>query len=114
MTQLAAGNKPQPWKPADATDAIRTLVTSEHDLYLTGHAKSQMLARDLILSDLRHVLKFGFVYEDPMAATQPGCFKYEIESTTPEGARVVRLIAIPWVNPPHIKIVTVMWRDEGL
>lgn len=115
MTHPTAGRKPQPWKPADATDAIRTLVKAdEFTLDLSRHARDQMFERGLIVSDLLHVLKFGFVYEEPVPATTKGCFKYKVESTTPEGNRVVRLIAIPRVKPPEIKIATVMWRDEPL
>ncbi len=71
-----------------------------------------MRERDLIVSEVLHVLKFGFIYEDPEPATQKGCYKYKVESTSPAGARVVRVVAIPWAEPPEIKIVTVMWRDE--
>jgi hypothetical protein len=73
-----------------------------------------MSRRDLIVGDVLHVLKHGFVYEEPVAATQPGCFKYKMEATTPAGSRVVRVVAIPWANPPEIKIITVMWRDEAI
>jgi hypothetical protein len=83
-------------------------------LDLTGHAREQMRERDLIVSDVLHVLKHGFVYEDAVPATQKGHFKYKIETTSPVGSRVVRIVAIPWVNPPEIKIVTVMWRDEAM
>lgn len=73
-----------------------------------------MIARDLYTPDIMHVLKHGFVYENPIAATQKGCFKYKVESTTPVGPKVVRVVAIPWIQPPEIKIVTVMWRDEPI
>lgn len=73
-----------------------------------------MKERDLIVSDVLHVLKHGFVYDNPEPATQRGCFKYKIETTSPAGSRVVRVVAIPWANPPEIKIVTVMWRDEAM
>jgi hypothetical protein len=83
-------------------------------LDLTGHARSQMSERDLIVGDVLHVLKHGFVYEEPESATREGCFKYKLESTTPSSTRTVRVVAIPWVNPAEIKIVTVMWRDEPI
>ena len=104
--------KDQPWKPADATGAIRTLATGNFRLDLTGHAKEQMAARDLITGDVVHVLKNGFVYEDPEAATQSECFKYRVECTAPASSRTVRVIVIPWCDKPEIKVVTVMWRDE--
>ena len=105
--------KPQPWRPADATDFIRRLSLDPGlTLDFTVHARDQMQVRDLIVSDVLHVLKHGFVYETPEQATQVGCFKYKIETSTPAGPRVVRVVAIPWASPAEIKIVTVMWRDE--
>lgn len=113
MSKGTARNRSQPWKPADATDAIRSIsIDDALTLDFTAHAKSQMMERNLIVSDVLHVLKHGFVYEDPDNATQKDCFKYKVESRSPEGARIVRVIAIPWNNPPEIKIVTVMWKDE--
>jgi Domain of unknown function (DUF4258) len=115
MNQPGARQKPQPWSPADATDAIRSLVgDGRFTLALTSHARDQILARDLISSDVLHVLRHGFVYERPEPATRPGFYKYKVETTSPAGSRVVRVIAIPCINPPEIKIVTVMWRDEAV
>jgi hypothetical protein len=104
--------KGQPWKPADATLAIRRLAGGVYTLNLTEHAKAQMATRGLYTPDVMHVLKRGFVYEDSETATRPECFKYKVECVTPNGPRTVRVVAIPWCDPPEIKIVTVMWRDE--
>ena len=115
MVAMTSREKLQPWKPSDATDAIREISKdAAFMLDLTGHAKEQMNARDLITSDVLHVLKYGFVYEIAEQATKPNCYKYKVESTTPAGARIVRVVAIPWTTPPEIKIVTVMWRDEPM
>lgn len=115
MNADMARQKQQPWKPADATDSIRSISRDvKFTLDLTGHALEQMSERDIISPDVLHVLKHGFVYLDPEPATKIGCYKYKIESTSPAGARVIRLVVIPWSNPPEIKIVTVMWRDEAL
>lgn len=114
MKRLASIKRPQLWNPADATDAIRHLAAlSNMTLHLTLHARSQMAARDLIVGDVLHVLKHGFVYENPEPATQDGCFKYQIEASTPTSTRTVRVVAMPWVEPSEIKIVTVMWRDDA-
>lgn len=115
MNQIISRDKLQPWKPSDATDAIRGISSDDaFTLDLTSHAKDQMNARDLIISDILHVLKHGFVYDSPEQATKPNCYKYKVESTTPAGAKIVRVVAIPWSIPPEIKIVTVMWRDEPM
>lgn len=110
----AARQKPQPWKPADATEAIRSISQDNTFLDLTGHARDQMAARDIIVSDVLHVLKHGFVYEMPESATKSGFYKYKVESKSPAGPRDIRLVVIPWSTPPEIKVVTVMWRDEIL
>jgi Domain of unknown function (DUF4258) len=113
MSQSAARRKLQPWKPGDATDAIRSIsIDEDFTLDLSSHASSQMAERNLIVGDVLHVLKHGFVYDEPEQATQRNCFKYKIESRSPEGPRIVRIVAIPWHSPPEIKVVTVMWKDE--
>jgi hypothetical protein len=113
MTVATVLRKPQPWKPADATDAIRTIAGGEFRLNLTRHAREQMSRRGLIVGDVTHVLKTGFVYEEPEATTRGGLYKYQMECPTPNGgARSVRTVVIPHVDPPEIKIVTVMWVDE--
>ncbi len=105
--------KSQPWKPSDATDSIRQIsAQDDFTLDLTAHAREQMRVRDLITGDVLHLLKYGYVYVDPIPATRNGCFRYEVESSVPSSSQVVRIVAIPWPRPPEIKIVTVMWRNE--
>lgn len=71
-----------------------------------------MAERKLLMGDILHVLKNGYVFEDGQPTTQAGCFKYRIECTTPNsGGRTVRVVLIP-SSSDAIKIVTVMWRDE--
>ena len=69
--------------------------------------------RDLKMGDLLYVLKNGFVYAPPETATQPGLWKYYIETGSPNsGNRVVRAVVIPDVSRNWAKVVTVMWADE--
>ena len=76
------------------------------------HAKSQMQERDLIMGDVLHVLKNGFVYEDPKPATQKGRYRYRMISKTPNSSnREVAVIVIP-DPPPAVVLVSVMWVDE--
>jgi hypothetical protein len=71
-----------------------------------------MAARDLLMGDVLHVLKHGFVYDEAERATQIGLFKYKIESATPNCfGRTVRVVVIPSMSS-EVKIVTVMWKDE--
>ena len=96
--------------PADATDFIRKKSSENLDILLTAHTKQQMEERGLIMGDITHVLKFGFVYERGESATQLGYFKYKMECETPNSnGRVVRVVVIP--SQKSMKIVTVMWRD---
>ncbi len=71
-----------------------------------------MAERDLVTGDVLHVLKHGFVYDDPEPSTQDGFFKYKMECRTPNsGGRVVRIVVIPSTGNA-VKLVTVMWKDN--
>ncbi len=106
--------KLQPWTSADATSSIRQMGQSSNlTLSYSIHFKERLSERDLLLGDVLHVLKHGFVYDEPKAATQPGLFRYRIETRTPNsGNRNVRLVVIPDPTRCWIKVVTVMWADE--
>jgi hypothetical protein len=68
--------------------------------------------RDLLMGDVLHVRKHGFVYEQGERATQAGLFKYQMESITPNSrGRTVRVVVIPSMSS-EVKIVTVMRKDE--
>ena len=107
--------KPQPWTPADATDEIRAIATSERpplSLILTKHASEQMQERSLYTGDVLFILKQGFVFGNAVASTRAGYYKYAVQSRSPNsGNRTVRVIAIPDPDRGHVKIVTVMWVD---
>ncbi len=104
----------QPWKPADATSNINQIGSDPTcSVSYTKHAKEQMLARGLIMSDVLYVLRNGYVYEDPVESTLAGLYKYKVESRSPNsGRRILRVIAVPDGKPCQIKVITVMWRDE--
>ncbi len=71
-----------------------------------------MKARDLVIGDVLHVLKYGFVYEPAQMSTQAGYYKYLMESTTPNSnRRKVRVVVIP-AESPASKVVSAMWVDE--
>lgn len=107
--------RPQPWCPADATDAIRELASGRQLNFIrTKHANEQMLERSLIVGDVLHVLKRGFVYDEPEPSTREGLFKYRMESSTPNSnQRTLRVVVIPCQRDSILKVVTVMWRDEN-
>lgn len=104
----------EPWSPRRATDEIRRISASPNfSLAYKIHAMQRESERGLSVSDVRHVLRHGFVYEDPKPATQSGYFRYQIQCKTPNsGGRVIRLVVIPNAGTLTIKLVTVMWVDE--
>jgi hypothetical protein len=105
--------KPQPWSCADATDMIRRLAVDQRlCLSKSVHFDDQLSDRDLIMGDALYVLKNGFVYREAQTSTQPGLFKYRIDSMTPNAVRTVRIVAIPDPQRCWMKLVTVMWVDE--
>jgi hypothetical protein len=104
---------PGEWKPADATVRINQCGhRADLTLNMTTHARDQLALRDLIMGDLRHLLKFGFVFDTARPATRAGFFKYVIEGTTPNSeGRTVCAVLIP-DGGNELTVVTVMWRDE--
>lgn len=66
------------------------------------------------MSDLLFVLKNGFVYEDAQPSTLPDFYKYRVEGQSPNsGSRYLRVVAIPDEKSCQLKVITIMWRDEG-
>ena len=103
---------PGKWSSATATQKINRCANSDElSLSWTHHAREQMFERGLIMSDILHVLRLGFVYEEAQDTTRPHLFKYIIEATTPNSdGRTVGLVVIP-DGVRELKLVTVMWRD---
>lgn len=72
-----------------------------------------MAVRDLIMSDVLFVLKYGFIHLEPVPSTRNGYNKYAMESKSPNGGnRTVRVVVIPEKKACFLKIITVMWVDE--
>lgn len=106
--------KKQPWSSGDATDEIRRIARSDRlRVTYSQHSKDQMAVRDLIVGDVLYVLKNGFVHRQAQTSTQPGLYKYRIESRTPNSNnRGVAVIVIPDPGTVWMKIITVMWDDD--
>ena len=102
------------WDTGDATKKINTMAKSFRlKLVYTHHAQEQMDRRNLTIGDLLHVMKYGFVLEEPEPSTRKGFYKYSIEGRTPNsGSRKLKLIVIPDEEKCGIKFITVMWKDE--
>ena len=111
---MSGATAPKPWPPGQAAERIRGKARDESFILLwTDHAKEQMADRDLIMGDVLHVLREGFVYAEAEESTRPGLYKYSMEGKTPNsGNRVVRVVAIPSPQGCEVKVVTVMWTDE--
>jgi hypothetical protein len=64
------------------------------------------------MGDVLHVLKRGFVLDEPEASTRRGYFKYQIEATTPNSdGRTIILVVIP-DGSCELNIKRLLWRDE--
>ena len=102
------------WSPADATENIRRIANDENlTIAYTAHARERMVGRGLIVSDVLHVLKRGFCLCPCTPSTREGFNKYEMSNRTPNsGGRDVCVVVIPQLDPPFLKLVTVMWLDE--
>lgn len=100
--------------PPDATDKIRALACDDlANLYQAEHFIERLCERDLIMADARHVLKHGFVYDQPEEATQPNLWKYKIEGKSPNsGNRQIGVVVIPDFQGRSYKLVTIYWVDE--
>jgi hypothetical protein len=104
----------QPWEAARATIEIRTIA---RNLNLTIsyklHSRERLSERGLIMSDVLYALKFGNVYQAPIAAKRPGHFRYQVECKTPNsGSRSIGVVIIPARDGNMIEVITVMWIDE--
>ena len=104
----------QPWRPAQAAERIRWIAQDDAtELSYKQHAIEQLRTRNLLMGDVLHVLKTGFVYENPQKASRDGFWKYKIENKSPNSrSREIRVVVIPSVKPQILKIITVMWIDE--
>lgn len=77
------------------------------------HAKERLAERGLIVSDVLHVLKHGFVHGKARPATRAGFYRYRMEHMSPNsGGRSLGVVVIPQKRGCALKIVTVMWIDE--
>jgi hypothetical protein len=104
---------PGPWKPAEATRRINACARGINlTLTFAVHFNERLDERGLMMGDLIHLLKMGFVYEEPEESTREGHFKYRIEGTTPNSeGRMIRAVVIP-NGDCAIKVITIMWKDE--
>ena len=105
----------QPLSTGKATKLINAIASdAEFSVMWRNHAFEQMEDRGLIVGDVLHVLKRGFVLDEAQPSTREGYYKYRIEGATPSSEnRTVRLVVIPG-DDFLIKVITVMWADEQM
>ena len=88
----------QPWSSAQATKFIRGIANDpQSNLTWRRHALRRQLQRGLIMSDVRFVLRNGFVREQSEEESSvPGLYKYAIEGLAPNSERrILRIIVVP-------------------
>ena len=80
---------------------------------LTGRVKERFQERNLLIADIRYLLKFGYVYDDAEESRRNGFWKYKVEGTTPNSeTRTLLVVIIPDFQHRTIKMVTVHWKDN--
>jgi hypothetical protein len=85
------------------------------DLHWTRAAKDKLVEIDLLMGDVLHVLKYGFVYSPGVPSTRVGLFKYQMEAPTPNSNnRTVRVVVIPSEKDHGLKIIDVQWVDDPI
>lgn len=106
--------KDEPWNTTDATYAIREMARHPAlSIAYKVHATQRLVERGIIVSDVLHLLRTGFVHKDAVKATQTGWYKYIVEGLTPNSAgRKIGAVVIPNAEYLKVKIVTVFWVDE--
>jgi hypothetical protein len=111
-----APSRGAPWPNRVATEKIRAYAKNPGlKLSYKKHAQEQLRERGIIIGDVLHVLKMGFVLTPPRPSSDPELFKYRVESKSPNSnGRTIGVVVIPNVCRPSMKIVTVMWVDEDL
>ena len=104
---------PGKWTPAVATRRINECAKDvSMSLSLAEHVKDRLAERDLLMGDLLHLLRTGFVFDEPEPSTREDHFKYRVEGKTPNSdSRFLRAAVIP-SDGCAMKVVTIMWRDE--
>lgn len=104
----------EPWTPTDATYAIREIGNHPAlSIAYKIHATQRLAERGLLVSDVLYLLRNGFVYQDPVAATQAGYYRYVVQGQSPNsGGRNICAVVIPNSTYMKIKVVTVYWVDE--
>jgi hypothetical protein len=75
---------PEPWLAAEATSRLNRIAADEgFRVSFKLHALDQMAERDITAPDVLWALKIGHVYDAPIAATQPGLYRYTVRGPTP-------------------------------
>jgi hypothetical protein len=109
---MRRGKSPAPMSPALATECLRRKAVPELEIAFTNHFAERLEERGLVMGDVFHILKYGFVYEEAVPSTRAGLYKYLMESPTPNsGGRTVCISVIPYPSCA-IKLVTIMWKHE--
>ena len=100
------------WSIETAECRIHAYARTDFDLAYTMHAAERLRERDILISDVNHVLMHGYIGEEPVESSRRGYCKYKICSKSPNsGNREICLIVIPDPQRSAIKVVTVMWKD---
>ena len=101
------------WTHSEAENRIhRYAKHPDFDLEYSRHAKMRIERRGILISDLNHILKYGYIDGEPERTTPSGYYKCKICGKSPHsGSREICLVVVLAGGKPAVKIVTVMWKD---
>lgn len=107
---------PPPLSGAVVTQVLREMVKGPlgPNFFIKQHFKERLLERDLLMGDVLHLFKFGYVYDEAVLSSRPPFYKYSLEGTTPnsEGRTVKIILILPGEHNRDCSLVTIMWKDE--
>jgi hypothetical protein len=74
-----------------AAKKVRTLAGDDStDWWITDHFKNQLKERNIISSDIKHLLRTGYVYKEGTESTVPGLWKYQLEGSITSLSQLAR------------------------
>lgn len=101
--------------PPSAVDALVKALAEDRDLsiWFSTHAQEQMRDRDIVVSDLMHLLKHGIVGQEAEIEGGLAEHGYPLDGMTPNsGRRFIRAIVTVDPAAKSIGVITMMWVDE--
>jgi hypothetical protein len=104
---------PGQWTPAEATARINECAGRDDlDLWPVIRSLAWLEEQAIIMGDVLHLLSTGYVYDEGVESSVPGCFKYTIEGPTPNSnGRTLTAVVVP-NGGRKIKVCSIEWKGH--